>query len=191
MRGASLIFLLFLVIGFFHYSRWAFPEWEESPAVLHLDPQLATVAVADSRGSLGVYQFRDGSKLLDVIKLTERISNEGILLEGMYDQSLLSGENVKVMEIEGKCVQIERSWLSARHRILLQIPLHPDRMTPLDWETLPGIGPKLATAIETDRQKNGDFSEFALLKRVKGIGPKKLEAWQDYFTGKIDRRENR
>jgi competence protein ComEA len=55
---------------------------------------------------------------------------------------------------------------------------------------LPGIGPKLAAVIETDRQNNGDFDEFFALKRVKGIGPKKLEAWQEYFEGKNSQEKN-
>ena len=181
MRGAGLILLLFLSTGLLHYSRWALPEREVLPAVMRLQPLLSTVAVADNQDSYRLYQFSDGSKLIDVIKLTDDVPREKKFPESLHDQPLHSGEIVKVTKIEGNFFQFERSWLSARSRILLQIPLHPDRMTPLDWETLPGIGPKLAAAIEVDRQKNGDFGEFSALKRVKGIGPKKLEAWQEYF----------
>lgn len=189
MRGTGLILLLFLLIGIFHYSRWALPERETQPAVMRLQPHLTTFAVADSNGSYGLYQFSDGSKMIDVTKLTEGISVDGFLLESWRNQSVVSGEMVKVVEFNGNFSRLERSWLSARHRMLLQIPLHPDRMTPLDWEALPGIGPKLAAAIEADRQKNGDFVEFLALKRVKGVGTKKLEAWEEYFTGKIERGE--
>lgn len=187
MRGAGLVLLIFLCTGIFHCSRWALPEREAPLAVLRLQPQLSTVAVTDSQGNYALYQFSDGSKLLDVIKLTPDVLVENQLLESFHDQPVLSGENIKPIEIKEKSHHVERSWLSARHRILLQIPLHPDRMTPRDWETLPGIGQRLASAIEDDRQKNGDFNEFAALKRVKGIGRKKLEAWQEYFTEKIDR----
>ena len=190
MRGTGLILLLLLFVAIFHYSRWAFPERGNLPAVMRLQPQLATVAVADSDGSYRLYQFHDGAKLGDVIKMTDEFSQERKVLEKFYESPILSGEVVKVTKVEGESFQIERSWLSARHRILLQIPLHPDRMTALDWETLPGIGPKLATAIEYDRQKNGEFNEFSALNRVKGVGLKKLEAWQEYFTGKSVQVEN-
>lgn len=189
MRGAGLVLLLFLTVAILHYSRWALPEREELPAVMRLQPQLITVAVGDSKGRCGIYQFHDGSNLLDVIKLTEEVSPGILLLKNSPDQPLLSGESIKVAKLEGKYFRVERSWLSARHRMLLQIPLHPDRMTPLDWEALPGIGPKLAALIENDRQKNGEFNEFFALERVKGIGPKKLEAWQEYFTGQKAQRE--
>ena len=190
MRGAGLVLILFLMIAVVHYSRWAFSEREELPAVMRLQPQLITVAVVDSRGSYGLYQFHDGGNLMGVIKLTEGIPAEKLLPEKLRDQPILSGERIEVRKLEGKYFQIERSWLSARHRMLLQIPLHPDRMTPLDWEALPGIGPKLAAVIETDRQNNGDFDEFSALRRVKGIGPKKLEAWQEYFEGKNSQEKN-
>ena len=191
MRGTGLILLLFLAIAILHYSRWALPEREELPAVLSLQPHLSTVAIVDSRGGYGLYQFGDGSTLSDVIKLTEEIPEKRELLESLDKQPVLSGEIIKVMNSEGKYFQLERSWLSARHRMLLRIPLHPDRMTPRDWETLPGIGPKLAATIEIERQKNGNFDEFPALKRVKGIGPKKLAAWQEYFAGKNDQEKNK
>ena len=181
MRGTSLILLVFLWTGIFHYSRWALSERKELPAVFRLQPQLATIVVTDNLGSYGLYQFHDGSNPFCAINLTEEVSEEKQLVESIRDQSVRSGEMFKVTRIAGKYIQVERSWLSASHRILLHIPLHPDRMTLLDWEALPGIGPKLAATIESDRQKNGDFGEFSALKRVKGIGVKKLEAWHTYF----------
>ncbi|MBE0503138.1 MAG: helix-hairpin-helix domain-containing protein [Desulfuromonadales bacterium] len=190
MRGTGLILFLFLIIVCFHYGRWAFPEKENLPAVMRLQPQLATVAVTDNDGSYRLYQFHDGGKLRDVIKLTEGFSVAGKVLEKFPREPIHSGEVLKVSKTEGESFRLERSWLSARHRILLQIPLHPDRMTALDWETLPGIGPKLAMAIESDRQKNGEFNEFSALKRVKGVGAKKLETWQEYFGGKSAKGEN-
>jgi hypothetical protein len=36
------------------------------------------------------------------------------------------------------------------------------------------IGPKFVAAIETGRQKNGDFDCFLVLQRAKGNEPKKL-----------------
>jgi len=184
MRGAGSILLLFFSIAIFHYSRWAFPEKESLPAVMRLQPQLATVAVVDSGGSYRLFQFDDGHKFFDVIKLTGQFYADGEILKNFHAEPICSGEIIKVIKIEGESFHFERSWLAARHRILLQIPLHPDRMSALDWETLPGIGSKLAIAIESDRQKNGDFGEFSALKRVKGIGVKKLEAWQEYFIEK-------
>jgi competence protein ComEA len=72
--------------------------------------------------------------------------------------------------------------MPARQRLALGIPLHPDRMSHADWVALPGIGVQLATRIEADRQKYGDFGRFEALERVKGIGPGKLRALRQYFV---------
>jgi competence protein ComEA len=71
--------------------------------------------------------------------------------------------------------------MPASQRMALGIPLHPDRMSGEDWEALAGIGPRMALAIEEDRQRNGDFGSLARLQRVKGVGPKRLAGWEQFF----------
>lgn len=183
MRGTSFILILYLLLGIFHYSRWALSGKEESPAVVRLHPHLTTIGVMGGDGLFRLHQMHDASKLMDVIKLTGKVPPQGSLQGSLSNEVVLTGSMFELVESEGE-FHIEKSWLSAGHRILLQIPLHPDRMTLLDWESLPGIGPKLAAAIETDRQKYGDFVEFTSLERVKGIGKKKLESWRGYFFEK-------
>ncbi len=78
-------------------------------------------------------------------------------------------------------IEVKRGWMKASQRMVLRIPLQLETMTADDWLALPGIGPKLAARIEADRQKNGVCSSFRELKRVSGIGPKRLEAWEKFF----------
>jgi competence protein ComEA len=71
--------------------------------------------------------------------------------------------------------------MPAGQRLALGVPLHPDRMGLGDWEVLPGIGPALARRIELDRQENGEFGSLERLERVRGIGPKRIQAWSEFF----------
>ena len=47
-------------------------------------------------------------------------------------------------------------------------------------QNLPGIGPKTAENIVTDRESNGPFGQVDDLMRVTGIGPKKMERLREY-----------
>lgn len=46
----------------------------------------------------------------------------------------------------------------------------------VEWSQLPGIGPVLANRIVEERERNGPFRDIDDLDRVRGIGPKKIEA---------------
>ena len=51
-----------------------------------------------------------------------------------------SKEIIKLIKSEEKYFQIERSWLSAQHRMLFQIP----KGCPPLGETLPGVGAEIS-----------------------------------------------
>ena len=51
-----------------------------------------------------------------------------------------------------------------------------------ELDELPGVGPATATAIVTERERNGPFLDVDDLDRVPGIGPAKLEALRDLVT---------
>lgn len=132
---------------------------------------------------LGVYQINDGSTLCDVINLTDAVLADSFCAESGKYISLVSGTRLVFTQKDQKISHVKRGWMSAGKRISLSIPLHPDRMNIDDWSALPGIGEKLASRIETDRQKNGEYGAFENLVRVRGIGQKSLSRWRKYFSG--------
>ncbi len=58
-------------------------------------------------------------------------------------------------------------------------PVNVNTATAAELETLPGVGPATATAIVTERERNGPFLGVDDLDRVPGIGPAKLDALRD------------
>jgi len=117
----------------------------------------------------------------DVIEMALSKKNVSEIPSAVLNRPLRSGEFV-FLRVEGaEIIKINRGWMKASRRMVLGIPLQPQSMNFNDWLALPGIGPKLAERIETDRQKNGEFSSFSELLRVPGIGPGRLEAWSKYY----------
>jgi competence protein ComEA len=51
-----------------------------------------------------------------------------------------------------------------------------------ELESLPGVGPATASAIVTERERNGPFLDVDDLDRVPGIGPAKIEALREAVT---------
>ncbi len=61
-------------------------------------------------------------------------------------------------------------------------PVNVNRASLEELQRLPGIGPATARAILEYRSVSGSFSTITDLVKVKGIGPKKLEAIRDHIT---------
>ncbi len=61
-------------------------------------------------------------------------------------------------------------------------PVDVNRASADELEELPGVGPATATAIVTERERNGPFVDVDDLDRVPGIGPAKIDALRDLVT---------
>ncbi len=128
-----------------------------------------------------VRQFNDGCDLKGVMELTSFSVSASVLENWPPNTTLESGRRIDLVVQRAEIQSIYLTWMTAGQRAALGIPLHPDRMTLSDWEFLPGVGPMVATKIEQNRQKNGDFHSIEGLIRVKGVGTSKIADWKKYF----------
>lgn len=69
--------------------------------------------------------------------------------------------------------------MSGEKHIIFSIPIDINRSTAQDFEALSGIGPKLAQEIVDTRERLKGFKSVDDLKKVKGIGDKKLKKIRD------------
>jgi len=166
-------------------SRGGLPR-QASPAFSLAAPAGVQVLLGEGFPNPGVHQFSDGITVRGVIELTGLAPElSGVLLGADQDAGLVDGMALQIADSAASGRGLEQSWMPARQRLALGIPLHPDRMSRDDWQMLPGIGEKLAAQIEVDRQKYGDFGSFEALDRVKGIGPAKLKALRPFFISDL------
>jgi len=175
--GGRLPLLLLTFLALLLASR-LLPSERGAPAFSLHAPPAHQVALDGSWSRPGIHQFFDDLAGECVTVLTDP--------ECAYLNSLES------QMIDGMVLRfdlpIQRRWLTAGQRVALQIPLHPDRMSVEDWDFLPGVGPGLAAAIEADRQLSGDFGSVSSLRRVKGVGPKRIASWREFFSDQSTRR---
>ncbi|MBI3469298.1 MAG: helix-hairpin-helix domain-containing protein [Planctomycetes bacterium] len=98
------------------------------------------------------------------------------------DQALLAG--VSALALVGMTGYYVRTshWgaepieLQRQPEHVLEYRIDLNSATWVEWSQLRGIGEVLAHRIVQDREENGAFRSIDDLERVKGIGPKKLEA---------------
>lgn len=180
-RGLTLLVFLLAAWLTFSLGRSAFPVDRESPPAVVVSAGGIRVMLGEGFVDAGVHQFSDAVTPADVIKMTETIAPVQTPGGELWLRPLTTGERLDLTPESPQGGVLRRGYMSAEARMLLGIPLHPERMSRDDWQALPGIGEKLATAIELDRQKNGDFGSLAALRRVKGVGPGRLKSWEKYF----------
>lgn len=130
----------------------------------------------------GIYTISAGSTTADVIKLTTLGSVAGIRDKALLARELRSGDVIEVTGNDSHLPVISLKNMKASERMLLGIPLLLDQMDAEDWDSLPGIGPKLAKRIIEDRQNNGDFCCLEAVQRVPGMGEKKIKSLKKYFN---------
>jgi competence protein ComEA len=65
--------------------------------------------------------------------------------------------------------------LTGLELVLLGRPVDLDRATAEDLAAVPGIGPGLAAEVVRDREEHGPFGRPDALRRVRGIGPARME----------------
>jgi len=145
------------------------------------NPDTITIRINGPLISPGIYQVPKAKEGATVTNMTLVVSGNNLRLNGSIVENVYSGDVVTFLRRERKHVEISREKMSVSEKMLLGIPLDPNRMSASDWEDLPGIGPVMADRIVKDRQINGGFSSIRDLMRVPGIGEVRVKQFEHYF----------
>jgi len=182
-RGSRLaIWCIALLLSLSLYIKGRVPTWKgEDAAPFRSGGETVTVRLAGDFPRPGVYLLPKGALPSTAIKMTLAGSAPPAAATGPAELPLASGDLVTLRRAGREPAVITVKKMGVPERMLLGIPLHPDRLEPGDWLLLPGIGPVLSERIAADRHKNGAFGSLDGLLRVPGIGPGKLSAIRRYF----------
>ena len=96
--------------------------------------------------------------------------------------TLDTGMNIELYGWEAECPLFIITPMSYRKRLVLGIPIKLNQTSSYELDMIPGISHGLAKRIVEFRESHGPFKTWNDLKRVKGIGPKKIEAFKFYLS---------
>ncbi|WP_026840155.1 ComEA family DNA-binding protein [Citrifermentans bremense] len=171
---------LLLSVTLYVKGRFPAPRGEEA-AFLRARGESVTVRLAGGFPRAGVYRFPVGTSVRSAIKMTVADPEPLGALPAGGAALLQTGDVLNLSIPDGKNAVISITKMGAQERMLLQVPLDPDRMSAKEWALLPGIGPVLSKRIVAERHENGAFGSLDEVLRVPGIGPAKLEVIKKYF----------
>jgi competence protein ComEA len=189
---AAIIFLLSVFLYYFFPStpKETFPLESEIPSGEVIEkqtekketpvspPQKIIVDIKGAVNHPGVYEAKEGDRVIDVIEraggLSENADETKVnLAQAVKDEMLLyipqKGEDVP--ELPGTAGRNSESGL-----------VNINTADEAELETLPGIGPAKSAAIIEYRKTNGGFKSVEELQSISGIGPKTFEKLKDKIT---------
>ena len=160
-------------------------ETEEDMVIVHV-----TGAVKNP----GIVKLKEGSRIEDAIKaaggLTENADISDVNLAYILEDGIklripsISDEEISQSDIltenNGENIIEENNTSSTSTNNSINI----NKATETELDTLPGIGPSLASKIIEYREQNGKFSSIEDIKNVSGIGESKYESIKDFICVK-------
>jgi competence protein ComEA len=145
-------------------------------------PQLLVVHVAGWVRRPGVYELRQGDRVIDAIEAAG----------GPRKGADLGALNLAALLVDAQQVLVPRVAVAAPGPVSGSTGETPTSGVPQlvnvniataeDLETLPGIGEVLAAAIVAYREEHGPFTSVDQLEDVSGIGPVTLDELRDLIT---------
>lgn len=172
---ALLLIAVFLVTIYF--ARGFYIPDNPAPAASTPSVEKTVFEIEDSSGSSKVYTSPKDISPKDAMTMTGAPPFNNKWENGLShtDTTIKTGSKITINK-DGSA-QIGR--MSGERHIVFSIPLDINMATAQDFEALPGIGPKLAQKIVETRERLGGFKTIDDLKKVKGIGDKKIRRIRD------------
>jgi len=129
----------------------------------------------------GVYGFFQPPHITELLAKAGGPNRGSEKVKQLKDVSLLSCRRIEVRSA-GEEIEIFESEMSAFHKITLGLPISLNRETKEGLTAIPGIGPKIARGIISERVKRGGFQRLEEILSVQGIGPVVFEKIRPYLA---------
>ena len=192
VKGSVLFVCLIIGMGLFWMSRQGeeVEEADTSLAETTILPQevedkttVSTVIYVDVKGEVhhpGVYQMKAENRVKDLIEaaggVTPLADDQKLNLAQLLEDQMVIIVPQKGEEVNSELAQ---SPASQKKEVGKEGKVNINTATVEELKTLKGIGEKKAEAIIEYRKKNGSFKNKEELMKVRGIGKKLYESFQE------------
>ena len=192
VKGSVLFVCLIIGMGLFWMSRQG-EEVEEAATSLAettILPQevedkttVSTIIYVDVKGEVyhpGVYQMKAENRVKDLIEaaggFTPLADDQKLNLAQLLEDQMVIVVPKKGEEVNSELAQAPTS---QKKEVGKEVKVNINTATVEELKTLKGIGEKKAEAIIEYRKKNGSFKNKEELMKVRGIGKKLYESFQE------------
>ena len=192
VKGSVLFVCLIIGIGLFWMSRQG-EEVEEAatslaettilPQAVEDKTTISTVIYVDVKGEVhhpGVYQMKAENRVKDLIEaaggFTPLADDQKLNLSQLLEDQMVIVVPKKGEEVNSELAQAPTS---QKKEVGKEGKVNINTATVEELKTLKGIGEKKAEAIIEYRKKNGSFKNKEELMKVRGIGKKLYESFQE------------
>ena len=192
VKGSVLFVCLIIGMGLFWMSRQEEEVEEVAPSLSETTilPQevedkttVSTVIYVDVKGEVhhpGVYQMKAENRVKDLIEaaggFTPLADNQKLNLAQLLEDQMVIVVPKKGEEVNSELAQAPTS---QKKEVGKEGKVNINTATVEELKTLKGIGEKKAEAIIEYRKKNGSFKNKEELMKVRGIGKKLYESFQE------------
>lgn len=149
-------------------------------------PQGKPAVIVELAGSVrhpGVYFFPSPPTAADILAAGDEAVPAWEKIESQQRASLsrrVASGTTLLLEGHGQAVSLRLMPMAGAKKIALGMALDLNAATPDDLIAIPGIGPTIAAAIISYRERWGPFARVEDVQKVKGIGAKKLKGMEQY-----------
>ena len=156
---------------------------------------IVIIHITGSVKNPGIVKLKEGSRIEDAIESAGGLTENADITKVNLAYVVEDGTKIKIPSASeedigdediidrksGDNIIIEENTVSSNNSTQT---ININKATEKEFETLPGIGPSLASKIIEYRNQNGKFESIEDIKNVNGIGDNKYEKIKDLITVK-------
>ena len=156
---------------------------------------IVIIHITGSVKNPGIVKLKEGSRIEDAIEAAGGLTENADITKVNLAYVVEDGTKIKIPSASeedigdediidsksGDNIIIEENTISSNNS---KQTININKATEKEFETLPGIGPSLASKIIEYRNQNGKFGSIEDIKNVNGIGDNKYEKIKDLITVK-------